>query len=170
MCEFCKHSTDYSADEVQFFNEVAKSPIMINDVEAALLVLSGNWSDWTNGPILDVEFLGYEYNPVLAEIMQPINYCPICGKQLRPDSEVASCEYCKHNPEDSDDETHFINFVADKAIVINGKDIANMSLMITNTSNGGPRLEIELYSEFVGTIAKVKYPIHYCPFCGKKLD
>ena len=82
MCEFCKHSTDYSADEAQFFNEVAKSPIMINDVEAALLVLSGNWSDWTNGPILDVEFLGYEYNPVLAEIMQPINYCPICGKQL----------------------------------------------------------------------------------------
>lgn len=175
MCEFCHHDPEYSNDENKFFNEVAKAPIMINDIKAANLILSGNWSNETDGPVLNAELFGYECDPLLAAIALPINYCPICGKKLIENSvdvSLGECARCMHDPEVSDNETEFLSELDYTDIKMNGMTVGRIFVSMENRAEKGAYLDVELFGMPSGQpqIADIEYPIHYCPFCGKKLD
>lgn len=82
------------------------------------------------------------------------------------------CEFCKWDPEFSDDGVGFSNDLADTPILINDTVVARMILSLNNSKKKGARMEVELNCEPTGEpmIAEIVHPIHYCPFCGKKLD
>lgn len=82
------------------------------------------------------------------------------------------CEFCKWNREFSHDGVGFCNELADVPITINDTGVARMALLVCNSKKNGAHIEVELNCEPTGEprIAKVVKPIHYCPFCGEKLD
>lgn len=82
------------------------------------------------------------------------------------------CEFCKWDPEFSHDGIGFYNELESTPIMINDVEVAQMTLDLCNSKKKGARIEVELNCEPTGDpmIAKIVHPIHYCPFCGKKLD
>ena len=82
------------------------------------------------------------------------------------------CEFCKWDREFSDDGVGFYNELENAPIMINETAVARMILSVCNSKKKGARIEVELNCEPTGEprIAKITQPIHYCPFCGEKLD
>lgn len=82
MCEFCKWDREFSDDGVGFYNELASTPITINETEVAQMVLNVCNSK-KKGAWIEVE-LNCEPTgePRIAKITYPIHYCLFCGEKL----------------------------------------------------------------------------------------
>ena len=144
MCKYCG-----------YFNEEEKLAVSIWEISAGKLVKM-----YIMGNVLFVEFNGFPYGLDEADISTAINYCPFCGKQLRPlfgQRPKKGCSWCRAEN----------NVVTGPSWDNNGR---NVTLHIGQTQNHRPIICIDLHGIFVDksgiTIAR---PIAFCMNCGDLL-